>query len=383
MFKIKTPVLALVAGVAILSACGGSGSTGSTSGGKGEAAAVVNGSKISVAEVDRVTAQQTQGQQNQLSQLELAAARLKALESLITDEILYQRAKKENLIPSDQDVNTFIQQSKAEGGMTEEAFQKQLKESNQTEADFKETIRKQMSIRKLQENISNQIKVSDREVEEFFKVNPPVAAAGIALSDIIVDPAVNFQGNDPNDAKGDVAAKAKVDEIYSQLKKGADFATIARSKSEDQSALKAGDLGFITMEQVQQTFGPFAAKITALKEGDITEPLKESNGRWHIFKMTGKRTETKRLTLDDPDVRTQITSEIRNQRASLLYSALVAAAHNESKIENYMIADLVKNPNSLGVLRPVNPQPNASAAASAAASPAAPKAASPAASPKK
>ena len=128
-----------------------------------------------------MTAQQTQGQQNQLSQLELAAARLKALESLITDEILYQRAKKENLIPSDQDVNTFIQQSKAEGGMTEEAFQKQLKESNQTEADFKETIRKQMSIRKLQENISNQIKVSDREVEEFFKVNKSFCSLAIVM----------------------------------------------------------------------------------------------------------------------------------------------------------------------------------------------------------
>ncbi len=367
----KTPifiVLILIIGLAACSSPGGSSST-SSSGGKGETAALVNGTKITIAEVDRVTAEQAQGQQAQLSQLELAAARLKVLESLITNEILYQRAKKENLIPNDTDVNTYIQNQKASSGMTEEAFQKRLKETNQSEAEFKEDIRKSIAVSKLQENINNQIKVSDREVEDFFKVNPPVAAAGIALSDIVADPAQNAAGNNPSDAKGEAEAKAKIDGISAQLKGGADFATIARAQSEDaNSQLRGGDLGFIPMEQLQQTFGPLAGRIAAMKEGDRTEPIRDGSGRWHIFKMTGKRTETKKLTLDDPEVKKQITDEIRNQRASLLYSALIAQARDEAKVENYLIADLVKNPNSLGVLRPVNPQAAASPAASAAAS---------------
>jgi parvulin-like peptidyl-prolyl isomerase len=374
--KFKTPIitLSLFLSSLLLVSCGQSGSatSSSSSGSKGEAAAVVNGTKITLAEVDRATNEQAQGQQGQLSQLELAAARLRVLEGLITNEILYQKAKKDNLLPPDADVNSFIQQSKAEGGMTEEAFQKRLKETNQTEAEFKEDIRKQMAIKKLDENIANQIKVSDREVEEAFKANPPVAPAGIALSDIVVDPQQNFQGSDPNDAKGEAEAKAKIDSIYGQLKSGADFATIARSRSEDQSALRAGDLGFIPNEQIQQSFGPFAAKLVSLKEGEYTEPIRESNGRWHIFKMTGKRTETRQLTLEDPEVRKQIADQIRQQRASLLSQALIAQARNEAKIENYLIADLIKNPNSLGVLRPVNPQASASPGASpAAASPAA------------
>lgn len=387
MLTTKTPifiVLILVIGLAACSSPGGSSAT-SSSAGKGETAALVNGTKITIAEVDRVTAEQAQGQQNQLSQLELAAARLKVLESLITNEILYQRAKKENLIPSEQDVTAYIQNQKASSGMTEEAFQKRLKDTNQSEAEFKEDIRKSIAVSKLQENINNQIKVSDREVEDFFKVNPPVAAAGIALSDIVADPAQNAAGNNPSDAKGEAEAKAKIDGISAQLKGGADFATIARAQSEDaNSQLRGGDLGFIPMEQLQQTFGPLAGRIAAMKEGDRTEPIRDSGGRWHIFKMTGKRTETKKLTLDDPEVKKQITDEIRNQRASLLYSALIAQARDESKVENYLIADLVKNPNSLGVLRPVNPQaatsPAASPAASAAASTAASAAPSKAAS---
>jgi hypothetical protein len=379
--KFKTPILtlSLILSAVLLMSCGQSGATSSSSSSKGEAAAVVNGTKITTAEVDRVTTEQSQGQQNQLSQLELAAARLRVLEGLITNEILYQKAKKDNLIPADTDVNSFIQQSKAEGGMTEEAFQKRLKETNQTEAEFKEDIRKQLAIKKLEENISNQIKVSDMEVEQAFKANPPVAPAGIALSDIVVDPQQNFQGSDPNDAKGEAEAKNKIDAIYAQLKGGADFATIARARSEDQSALRAGDLGFIAMEQMSQ-FGPFAAKVMSLKEGEYTEPLKETNGRWHIFKMTGKRTETRQLTLDDPEVRKQIADQIRQQRASLLSQALIAQARNEAKVENYLIADLIKNPNNLGVLRPVNPQASAAASAAASGSPAASPAAKPSAS---
>ncbi len=381
MSKFKTPILtlSLILSSFLVLSCGQSGATSSSSSSKGEAAAVVNGTKITIAEVDRVTNEQAQGQQGQLSQLELAAARLRVLEGLITNEILYQQAKKDNLIPPDKDVDSFIQQSKAEGGMTEEAFQKRLKETNQTEAEFKEDIRKQMAIKKLDENISNQIKVSDREVEEAFKAAPPVAPAGIALSDIVVDPQQNFQGSDPNDAKGEAEAKNKIDAVYAQLKSGADFATIARARSEDQSALRAGDLGFIPNEQIQQSFGPFAAKLVALKEGEYTEPIKETNGRWHIFKMTGKRTETRQLTLEDPEVRKQIADQIRQQRASLLSQALIAQARNEAKVENYLIADLIKNPNSLGVLRPVNPQASPAASGSPAASPAA--SASPAAKP--
>lgn len=386
MSKFKTPifVLSLFLFVSPLLSCGQTGSSSPTSSNKGEAAAVVNGTKITIAEVDRVTAEQAQGQQNQLSQLELAAARLRVLEGLITNEILYQRAKKDNLLPDEQAVTSFIQQEKANSGMTEEAFQKRLKETNQTEAEFREDIREQMAIKKLEEHITNQIKVTDPEVEQAFKASPPVAPAGIALSDIVVDPQQNYQGSDPNDAKGDAEAKNKIDGIYAQLKGGSDFATIARIRSEDASANRAGDLGFIPMEQIQQSFGPFAAKIMSLKEGEYTEPLKETNGRWHIFKMTGKRTETRQLTLDDPEVRKQIADQIRNQRASLLYSAIVAQARNEAKVENYLIGDLIKNPNSLGVLRPVTPQASASPQTSASplASPAAQASASPAAAAK-
>jgi parvulin-like peptidyl-prolyl isomerase len=108
-----------------------------------------------------------------------------------------------------------------------------------------------------------------------------------------------------------------------------------------------------------------------MKEGDITEPIKDQAGRWHLFKVTGKRTEAKDLTLNDPEVKKQISDAIRDQRKQLVNSALLMRAMNEAKIENYLAQRVLENPNVLGVLRPVTPATSASPSSpSAAASPA-------------
>ena len=355
-----------------------SGSTPSAESGKDDVAAVVNGTKISVADIDRVIAQQLSGQENQLSQMEMASARLQGLDSLITQEVLFQRAQKDNLNVTDDEVNQAIQSRKQEFGLTEEAFQKQLKESNQTEAQFKADMKKQLAINKLQDKLSSQLKVQDREVEEFFKANQKqfVAKVGINISDIIADPANN---NMKFDVTTDAAAEAKIKDIYSRLLKGSDFATIARGMSEHETAARGGDFGFIPQEQfsvfAQQGLpAKLGEELLKKNEGDITAPIKDQAGRWHIFKLTGKRTEAKELTLNDPEVKKQISDAILNQRKQLMNAALMTRAMNESKIENYLAQRLLENPNSLGVLRPITPASSSSPAASSTGAKASPSA---------
>ena len=351
---------------ALVASCGGTASPTAGSG-KDEVAALVNGVKITVADVDRVTTQQAKGQESQMSQLELATARLQALDGLVTQEVLYQRAQRDKLAPSEDEVTQEIQRSKQEGGLTEEAFQKQLKESNQTESQFRDAVRKDLSIRKLRDKLSSQLKVQDREVEDFFRSNPKefVAKPGVAVSDIIVDPADNGA---KFDAKSDLEAEQKIKEIHNRLKSGADFATIARQQSEHDSAYRSGDLGFIPQEQfpafAQQGLPPgLGPRLMAMKEGEFTEPIKDQAGRWHIFKLTQKRTESRELTLGDPEVRKQISDYILNQRNQLINAAMLTRSRDEAKIENYLAQRMLENPNNFGVLRPV-PQAAASPAPS-------------------
>lgn len=76
--------------------------------------------------------------------------------------------------------------------------------------------------------------------------------------------------------------------IIAELKKGGDFAKIAREKSKDTAAAaQGGDLGYFTREAMVEAFSNAAF---AMKPGDISEtPVKTQFG-WHVIKVVDKRT---------------------------------------------------------------------------------------------
>ena len=369
MRKNLLPVFLFVLAIG-LTACGGGKSTSGSTGGD-DVAAEVNGVSIPVKDVDRVITQQYRGQENQLSQLALAAYRLQALDNLVTQEVLYQRARKENIIPGDDEIKQYIQRYKQENGYTEEAFANDLKQTNQTEDQFKENVKKQLAIQKLYEKIESQLKVQDREVADVYNANPQqfTIQPGVQISDIIIDPADNGM---KFDVQGEAAAEQRIREIQTRLKNGSDFATIARQLSEHNSSAQSGDLGFLRKDQfanIPQMMGlpgSLGDRFMAMKEGDITEPIKDQAGRWHIFKLTGKQTETRDRTLEDPNVRKEISDAILAQRKQVVDASLQARAREEAKIVNFLAQRMLDNPNSFGVLRPVPAATTASSAQPAA-----------------
>jgi len=353
-------------------------------------AATVNGKKIMLQEVERVIQQQTGGKQASLSQLELAQARLQVLERLIQREVLYQRAEQEKLLPTEDEITSAINKQKQDSGMTDEEFARQLKEQNLSPEALREEAKKDLSIQHMQEKYSGKITISDREVEDYYNANKAsfVNARGVALAMIAVDPADNSkQGIANDDAKNDTDAKVKIDNIYQQLKSGADFATVARAKSEDnQSLARGGDIGFASEEELKTNGFPpdlITQFFGAMQVGSFTNPVKfgspqSPGGRWYIFKLQEKRLQTENLTLESQGVRQQITVALTNQRKEILNAALVEVAMRAAKIENNLAANMLSNPSNPG-LRPASseaakPAATTAAAATPASSPAAAKA---------
>lgn len=366
MQKILLPFFIVV--VSLFSVSCGSDKGASGTGGGDEVAATVNGVKITIKDVDRVISQQFRGQESQLSQLATAAYRLQALDTLITQEALYQQAQKQNIVPVDDDIKKFIQNYKVENGHTEESFANELKQFNQNEEQFRENVKKQLAIQKLYEKAAENLKVQEREVADIYKANPKQFSItpGVSISDIIVDPADNGA---KFDVKGEGPAEQRIREIKTRLNNGSDFATIARQLSEHQSAYQSGDLGFLQRAQfsaLPEMMGVPAAvgeKLYTMEVGDVSEPVKDSAGRWHIFKVTGKQTDTRDRTLEDPTVRKEISDAILAQRKQVVDAALQARARDEAKIENLLARRMLDNPNSFGILRPVtapagNPPPS-------------------------
>jgi hypothetical protein len=190
---------------------------------------------------------------------------------------------------------------------------------------------------------------------------------------IVVDPNGSSQGFQDH-SKNDTDAKVKIDSIYQQLTGGADFADVARARSEDAKSLQqGGDIGFATeadlkqngfpQDLISQFFGP-------LQVGSYTKPV-QFGGRWYIFKLKEKRLQAENLTLNSPNVREQITQALTDQAKQVLNTALLEDAMSEAKISNNLAKKMLESPNNLSGPRPAaasDSSPAASPAASASAS---------------
>lgn len=367
---------AILLGAVAMAGCSSSGESADNT-----VAATVNGKKIMLQEVERVIQQQTGGKQANLSPLELAQARLQVLSSLIQREVLFQRAEQEKLLPTEDEITSSINKQKQDSGMTDEEFARQLKEQNLSMEALREEAKKDLAIQHLQDKYSGKITISDREVEDYYNSNKAqfVNARGVALAMIAVDPADNSKdGIAGDDAKNDTDAKVKIDNIYQQLKGGADFATVARAKSEDrQSLARGGDIGFATEDELKQNGFPpdlVSQFFGPMQVGSFTNPVKFGSpqapgGRWYIFKLQEKRLQTENLTLESQGVRQQITVALTNQRKEILNAALVEVAMRTAKIENNLAANMLNNPSNLG-LRPASSEAARPAATTAAQAPA-------------
>jgi len=357
--------------LALVACSGGGGSDANDN----TVAATVNGKNIMQKEVERGVSAQSEGQQAKLSALELAQLRLQVLGNLIKREVLFQRADREKLLPTEDEITAIINQQKQQSGMTDDDFKKNLTAQNLTEESLREESRKNIAINKLQDKYNSKITVNDKEVEDFYNGNRErfVSARGVALAMIAVDPADNSsQGITQNDAKSDAEAKLKIDDINQQLKGGADFATVARAKSEDANSVsRGGDIGFATEEDLKQNGFPaeLISKFFGMQPGDRTEPVRFNSGKWYVFKLEEKRLQTENLTLESPGIRQQITQALIKQRSDILNAALVEVAMNEAKIVNNLASTMLNNPSNLG-LRPAAPRAvNSRAAGTATTTP--------------
>ena len=342
---------------------------GCASGGAGikdnNVAATVNGRNILLSEVERAINQQMRGNPTPLNQLQMATARLQVLDTLIQREVMFQRAEREKVLPTDAQIDGAIASQRQQSGLTSEEFDKRLKEQNMSIESLREQARKELAIAALQDKYNGKIEISDREVEEYYNSNRNLfrAERGVALAMIAVDPADNSSTGIKDDAKNEADAKLKIDNIYQQLQGGADFATVARAKSEDINSLQGGgDIGFATEEDLRQNSFPPALVSNlfgSMQVGDYTQPVSFRN-KWYIFKLAERRLTTENLTLESPGVRQQITQALTNQRKQLLNAALMEVAVNEARIVNNLASQMLNTPSNLG-LRP--------AAEGAAASP--------------
>jgi peptidyl-prolyl cis-trans isomerase C len=123
---------------------------------------------------------------------------------------------------------------------------------------------------------------------EMLLVQEGKAAVTDAAMKKVYEEAVKQQGNEQEVRARHilVPSEAEAKAILVEIKKGTDFAEMAKQKSKDPgAAAEGGDLGYFTKDQMVPEFAEQAFKMN---KGDVSDPVKSQFG-WHIIKVEDKR----------------------------------------------------------------------------------------------
>jgi peptidyl-prolyl cis-trans isomerase D len=131
---------------------------------------------------------------------------------------------------------------------------------------------------------------------------------------------IKTQGTSPQDA---AKAKAKAEDVLTQLQHGANFADLAKKYSEDPgSASKGGELGWIVRGQ---TVKNFENEAFSLKPGE-TSGLVQTEYGYHIIQVEAKQAAH---TESFDEAKPQLLAEAKKQAAGDDLAKAIQAAHNE------------------------------------------------------
>jgi peptidyl-prolyl cis-trans isomerase C len=110
--------------------------------------------------------------------------------------------------------------------------------------------------------------------------------------------------------------------VVAELKKGADFAELAKAKSKDPGAADGGDLGYFTKDQMVPEFSEVAFK---LDKGALSDPVKSQFG-WHVIKVEDKRQR-------QPPEFDKVKDQLEQYVVRRSQVELITKLRNEGKIE--------------------------------------------------
>ena len=134
------------------------------------------------------------------------------------------------------------------------------------------------------ERFSSSAQVTDKEIEEYYQTNrdskfhkPKEVKARYILVRVPAGA----------DAKQKSDAQTRANRIVTEARAGKDFAQLAKQESEDSTAAKGGDIGWLTQAQLP---APLNKTVFSLAKGETSNVIESSTG-FHIVKVEDIRDE--------------------------------------------------------------------------------------------
>lgn len=211
-----------------------------------------------------------------------ATLREQILERLIMEKIQLERAEKSGIRVNDEMVNQVINNIARENRLTMDQFRKAITNDGYSFSEFRENIRTQIIISRLRKiQVENKVDISEQEIDNY--INQSVADNSgndeYHLGHILI---ATPEAATPAQIE---QARVKAQKVINEIKMGDDFAQKAIAVSNDELALKGGDLGWRKTAQLP-TF--ITSAVRNMTKNQVEGPLRSASG-FHIIKLHDKR----------------------------------------------------------------------------------------------
>jgi peptidyl-prolyl cis-trans isomerase SurA len=128
-----------------------------------------------------------------------------------------------------------------------------------------------------------------------------------------------------NEVVSEAEAKQRLTNLKERIENGANFAELARLQSEDASASRGGDLGWLSPGD---TVPEFERAMNGLEPGQVSDPVQSPFG-WHLIQVVERRSED----MSKERQRVLARQSIRTRKADEAYQEWVRQQRDRAYVE--------------------------------------------------
>jgi len=201
------------------------------------------------------------------------------LRSLVDEKLQLQEAKKQNVVATDDEVNSSLAQIEKQNNMQPGQLNAFLKLRGIDRSSLVSQVTASIVWAKLVRRLASQtVEISDEDVDDALKRLKE--HAGEPQSHV----AEIFLAVDNPSQDGEIRALA--DKLTQQMKQGARFSAVAQQFSQSATAAVGGDMGWVRPDQLP---ADLAAAVAPLKAGELSAPIR-TNGGYYLLLVLDRRT---------------------------------------------------------------------------------------------
>lgn len=245
-----------------------------------------------------------------------------ALGSLVATELLYQKAVASGIKATEAEVQAEFTKI-AKTFPSDAAFNSNLANRGTDRAGLNRDLERSLAVDKyVQEYVTKKITVTPADASQYYSQHTDE----FKHDDIVRTSHILIQVPDGATPEQDRLARQRTEALLARLKKGEDFAKLAKENSTDGSASQGGDIGYAAKGQLTPEYEQVAYSIAV---GTLSDVVRTPYG-YHIIKVVDRK---KAGVSPLAEVQDELVNALKQQKTNDELEKTVGELRGQAKID--------------------------------------------------